>query len=160
MATHDEQQNEDTCPATQLKWSSLLEGNNTEAPFSLSIHEAWMLQVGLENYVQTTLDLHVEGADDASYCVLRLDTAMKAAKKLRAWAQEVDRDYLATNIQDLGQVLTELKSQRERLMSLAVAEHEARLRAIADENVQSGDPSVPQDVNTAVEHSDRSDDPA
>jgi hypothetical protein len=110
------------CRLPSVKACPLPEGNATEFPFPLSIHGAWMLQQGIEEYARDTRRMHEEGVEDASYCLLRTGTAMAEAKKLRAWAEQVDAQYLGGTIQDLDALLAELAAERDRFIILVSQE--------------------------------------
>ena len=87
-------------------------GNSSEHPFPLSIHGAWMLQRGIEQYASDTPDR----SGDVYDCWVRYDTAIREATKLRDWCAEVDPDYLKFNIGTLNSLLQELKSEVDRLL--------------------------------------------
>ena len=95
------------CPVDKLP-----SGNSTEYPFSLSVHGAWMLQKGIEKYVQDTPGR----SGDVYDCLCRYDTAMTVATKLREWCVEVAPDYLSFNIRRLDSLLGELKAEVGRLL--------------------------------------------
>lgn len=101
-----------------MKLAPLPEGNDSEHPFPLSIHGAWMFESGIEAYMRETADWYTSKIEDAYYCSLRTDTAIKIAQKLRAWAMEVDPEYLDSNISRLDDLLKQLASERERFVAL------------------------------------------
>jgi hypothetical protein len=94
------------CPLDRLP-----EGNSSEHPFSLSIHGAWMLQKGIEKYAQ---DAPSRSAD-VNDCLVRYETAIREATKLRDWCAEVDANYLKFNIDTLDSLLKEMESEIGRL---------------------------------------------
>ncbi len=71
------------CPMNRLP-----AGNSTTHPFPLSVHSAWMLQRGIEEYTSDTL----RRSGDADTCLVRIETAMAVASKLRDWCAAVDAD--------------------------------------------------------------------
>ena len=80
--------------------------------FPLSIHGAWMLQRGIEQYASDTPDRSA----DVNDCLVRYETAMAVATRLRDWCAELAPDYLKFNIDTLGILLKELEAEKERLM--------------------------------------------
>jgi hypothetical protein len=96
-------------------------GNDTEFSYPLSIHGAWMLSYGIEEYALQARRMH-ESGETASYCLLMTQTAIDQTEKLRAWARRVDAEYLDCTIQRLGELLAELASQRDRFAALASEE--------------------------------------
>ena len=92
---------------------TLPEGNSSEHPFPLSIHSAWMLQKGIEKYASDTPGRSADIYDS----LVRYETAIREATKLRDWCAEVDPEYLKFNISTLDFLLKELTSEIERLQT-------------------------------------------
>ena len=88
-------------------------GNSTTHPFPLSVHAAWMLQAGIEKYASDTPGRSADVNDS----LVRYETAIAEATKLRDWCAEVDADYLKFNIGTLNSLLQELESEVDRLQT-------------------------------------------
>jgi len=88
-------------------------GNSTEHAFPLSIHGAWIFQAGIEKYVRDTPGRSADVYDG----VVRYETAIREATKLRDWCVEVDPNYLKFNISTLDSLLKELASEIERIQT-------------------------------------------
>ena len=97
------------CPVDRLP-----NGNSTEYPFPLSIHGATMLRQGIKVYASDALDKYDNGSEDAYYCLIRIDTAIAEASKLRAWLVQVDPHYLKPNIGMVDILLQDLAYEKER----------------------------------------------
>jgi len=97
-------------------------GNDTQFPYPLSLHGAWMLASGIREYARFARRMHEEGLEDASYCLLMTRTAVEKARRLRAWAEEAAPDYLEGTIRELGELLADLAGQGDRLKALAFGE--------------------------------------
>ena len=93
---------------------TLPKANDTEHPYALSIHGAWMLLDGIRQYVQSIRQQFEAGMEDAMYSSIRVGTAIKQATKLREWLLEVEPDYLADTITDVNALLVELASDQDR----------------------------------------------
>ena len=107
-------------------------GNDTEHSYPLSIHGAWMLRDGIQQYAQSTRQLFDAGSEDASYSSLRVRTAMKEATKLREWLVAVEPDYLQDTIKDVDALLAELASDRDRFAALLEVEPDQLQDTIKD----------------------------
>jgi hypothetical protein len=108
---------------------TLAAGNATEHPFALSIHGAWMLKDGIQQYVESTRMMHAHGLNTAGESWLCVETAITEAAKLRDWMAEVEPTYLVDSIKELDALLAELASDRERFLALY---DEERARDIAN----------------------------
>jgi len=97
-------------------------GNDTEHPYPLSIHAAWMLLDGIRQYAQSTRQLFEQGMEDACYSSIRVQTAIKQATKLREWLVALEPDYLADTITDVDALLAELTSDQDRFAALLEVE--------------------------------------
>ena len=120
MASDDKKYDADDRPGVKL-CPFLPEGNDSAFPFELSIHAAWMLEMGIEAYARQIEAMHGSG-EDASYCRLMTLTAIEQAGKLREWAVQFAPDYLEGTIQDLDRLLDELTAQRDRFAEQASRE--------------------------------------
>jgi hypothetical protein len=109
----DEEESQE--PAFRWAWE--------EYPFPLSGHGALMLHIGIEEYMRGTRGMYetkMPDHEDAHYCLLRTDSAMIEATKLRDWqAQRESRSVDWEN-----DLLKELASEKDRFKALADAEHQ------------------------------------
>ena len=105
---------------------TLAAGNDTERPYLLSIHGAWMLRDGIQQYIESTRQLFAHSLFDAYECWLRTETATTQATKLREWLIEVEPDYLQDSIKELNVLIAELASERDRFAVLSEQERAQR----------------------------------
>jgi hypothetical protein len=77
-----------------------------------------MFQRGIADYVQLMRQMYETGWEDAGYCKLMAATAIHEAKKLIAWAEQVDADYLESTINELNSLLADLTAERDRFIAL------------------------------------------
>ena len=103
---------------------TLPEGNDTERPYPLSIHGAWMLKDGIQQYVESTRKMYAHGLLDAGECWLCVETAITEATKLRDWMAEVEPTYLVDSIKELDALIVELAADKERFLGLYDEERE------------------------------------
>jgi hypothetical protein len=113
---HDIDKDDPQEPAIGWAWE--------EYPFDLSGHGALMLHIGIEEYMRDTRQMYESELpvhEDASYCLLRTESAMTEATKLRDW--QVQRKNNADWENDL---LKELASERDRFKALDDADRQRR----------------------------------
>jgi hypothetical protein len=108
---------------------TLPEGNATERSYPLSIHGAWMLKDGIQQYVESTRKMYAHGLLDAGECWLRTETGTTETTKMREWLAEVEPTYLVDAIRELDALIVELASDRKRFLHLY---DEERARYIAN----------------------------
>src|SRR4051794_24102084 len=98
-------QGQGECSRSGVKLCPFPEGNDTRFPYPLSIHGAWMLERGIEDYAREARGMHEAGQEDASYCLLMTFTASEQARRLRDWAVEAAPDYLEGTVRGLDRLL-------------------------------------------------------
>ena len=106
-------------PPVAVRMCPLPEGNDFEHPFSLSIHSAWMLECAIRDYVQQVRQQYENDPEDVVECLLRVQTAIKEAKKLRDWYSQVAPEYLQSNIESVDALVNELNADEEQLGAIA-----------------------------------------
>ena len=95
-----------------------------EYPFPLSSHGALMLHLGIEEYMRGTRGMYetkMPDHEDASYCLLCIESAITEATKLRDWKLQ-----RKSNVEWENDLLKELASEKERFKTLADAEHQGK----------------------------------
>jgi hypothetical protein len=130
-ATASDGEGQGKCDRPGVKLCPFPEGNDTQFPYPLSFHGAWMLASGIREYARHAGRMHQEGLEDASYCLLLTRTAVEQARRLRGWAVGAAPDYLEGMIGDLDELLHELASQEDRLQALASREGAGGERTIS-----------------------------
>ena len=100
-----------------FRWAS------DEYPFSLSGHGPLMLHLGVEEYMRATRGMYetkMPDHEDAHYYLLRTDSAITEATKLRDW--QVQRESRSVDWEN--DLLKELASEKDRFKALADAERQ------------------------------------
>lgn len=135
---------------------TLPKANDTEHPFALSIHGAWMLRDGIRQFAESTRQLFEKGMEDACYSSLRVQTAIKQATMLREWLVEVEPDYLESTIKDVDALLAELAADRDRFAALLELAPDDLENAIKDVDALLAEPASGEDPFAALFVEERS----
>lgn len=105
------------------KVSSLPKGISTETPFAMTVHAAYMLNLGIAKYQAFNRQRYGEGAT-ANYCLGRTYIAIEEAAKLQRWMQELAPDVLTGLIGRINVLIDELELDAARFYEASKKEEE------------------------------------